>query len=73
MATKLIHDNKGVHGVVIKHHGETKEIYSKSVILSSGGFHANTEMRTRYLDTGGDRYAPEFGEGFQKLTILSEL
>ncbi len=106
MATKLIHDDKGVHGVVFKHNGETKEIYAKSVILASGGFHANTEMRTRYLGpkwdiakvrgsrfntgegiqmaleigavshgnwsgahaVGGDRYAPEYGEGFQKLS-----
>ncbi len=49
MATKLIHDDNGVHGVIFKHQGETKEIHAKAVILASGGFHANTEMRTRYL------------------------
>lgn len=48
-ATELIHDDNGVQGVVFKHNGETKGIHAKAVILASGGFHANTEMRTRYL------------------------
>ncbi|WP_138416342.1 FAD-dependent tricarballylate dehydrogenase TcuA [Aquibacillus sediminis] len=106
MATELIHDDDGVHGVVFKHRGTTKEVHAKAVILASGGFHANTEMRTRYLGpkwdlakvrgsrfntgdglkmaldigamphgnfsgahaVGGDMDAPEFVEGFQKLS-----
>ena len=48
-ATSLIADDAGVHGVVVKHQGKTKEIKSKSVVLAAGGFQANTEMRTRYL------------------------
>lgn len=49
MATELIHNDEGVHGVKIKHNGVTMEVHAKSVILASGGFHANAEMRTRYL------------------------
>lgn len=106
MATELIHDDEGVRGVIFKHKGKTTEIHAKAVILASGGFHANAEMRTRYLGpkwdlakargsrfntgdgiqmalrigamsygnwsgahaVGGDRYAPEYGEGSQKLS-----
>ena len=49
MATELIHDDDGVHGVIFKHNGKTTEVHAKAVILASGGFHANPEMRTRYL------------------------
>ncbi len=106
MATELIHDDDGVHGVILKHNGKTTEVHAKAVILASGGFHANPEMRTRYLgpkwdlahargsrfntgegiqmalnigamacgnwsgchSVGGDRYLPDFTEGFQKLS-----
>ncbi len=106
MATELIHDDDGVHGVVVNYKGKTTEVRAKSVILASGGFHANTEMRTQYLgpkwdlahargsrfntgegirmalnigaqshgnwsgahSVGGDRYLPDFSEGFQKLS-----
>ena len=106
MATELIHDDDGVHGVIFKHNGKTTEVHAKAVILASGGFHANPEMRTRYLgpkwdlahargsrfntgegiqmalnigalasgnwsgchSVGGDRYLPDFTEGFQKLS-----
>jgi len=106
MASELIHDDEGVHGVIFKHKGRTSEVRAKAVILASGGFHANPEMRTRYLgpkwdiahargsryntgegiqmalnigaiasgnwsgchSVGGDRYLPEFTEGFQRLS-----
>jgi tricarballylate dehydrogenase len=106
MATDLIHDDDGVHGVRFRLSGKTGLVRAKAVILASGGFHANTEMRTRYLGpkwdlakargsryntgdgiqmaldigampygnwsgahaVGGDRYLPEFMEGFQKLS-----
>lgn len=48
-ATELIHDDDGVDGLIFKHNGVTAEVHAKSVILASGGFHANQEMRTRYL------------------------
>ena len=34
--------------------GKTTRIPAKAVILASGGFEANTEMRTRYLGPGWD-------------------
>ena len=48
-ATALVADDAGVHGVVAKHKGRTKEIRAKAVVLAAGGFQANAEMRTRYL------------------------
>ena len=48
-AVSLIADDAGVHGVVAKHRGKTKQIRSKAVVLAAGGFQANAEMRTRYL------------------------
>jgi len=51
-AVDLIADDDGVHGVVVKHHGKTKKISSKSVVLAAGGFQANTEWRTRYMGPG---------------------
>ncbi|MCQ6279071.1 FAD-dependent tricarballylate dehydrogenase TcuA [Bacillus sp. EB600] len=70
MATELIHDDDGVHGVVFKHNGKRSEIHAKAVILASGGFHANTEMRTRYLGPKWDLARPRgsrfnTGEGIQ--------
>lgn len=53
-AEKLIHNDEGVHGVRLKLRGKTTEIKAKSVILASGGFQANSEMRTRYLGPGWD-------------------
>ncbi|WP_461610827.1 FAD-dependent tricarballylate dehydrogenase TcuA [Cytobacillus kochii] len=106
MVMELIHDDEGVHGVIFKHKGKTTEVSAKAVILASGGFHANQEMRTRYLgpkwdlahargsrfntgeginmalkigampygnwsgahSVGGDRYLPDYTEGFQRLS-----
>ena len=70
MATELIHDDEGVHGVIFKHKGKKTEVHAKSVILASGGFHANTEMRTRYLGPKWDLARPRgsrfnTGEGIQ--------
>ena len=48
-AVSLVADDAGVHGVVAKHQGKTKEIKAKAVVLAAGGFQANAEMRTRYL------------------------
>src|SRR5882757_10029185 len=50
----LIADDDGVHGVVAKVEGKTTRIPAKAVILASGGFEANAEMRTRYLGPGWD-------------------
>jgi tricarballylate dehydrogenase len=38
----------------VQHANKTTDIESKSVIIASGGFEANTEWRTRYLGPGWD-------------------
>src|SRR5687768_124950 len=51
-ALSLISDDDGVHGVVVKKSGKTREVRAKAVVLAAGGFQANTEWRTRYLGPG---------------------
>ncbi|HKV54974.1 MAG TPA: FAD-dependent tricarballylate dehydrogenase TcuA, partial [Candidatus Binataceae bacterium] len=51
---ELIHDDSGVHGVVVRKQGRTETIAAKCVVLASGGFEANAEWRTRYLGPGWD-------------------
>ena len=54
--TGLVQDGAGaVTGVRVRAGGSTEEIPAKAVILASGGFEANTEMRARYLGPGWDR------------------
>jgi tricarballylate dehydrogenase len=48
----LVVDDKGVHGVVVKHKGKTTEVKAKAAVLAAGGFQANAEWRTRYLGPG---------------------
>ena len=49
-AVKLLTDNKGaVNGVKILGKDGLKDICCRSVILATGGFSANVEMRTKYL------------------------
>jgi tricarballylate dehydrogenase len=51
-ALSLLADDEGVKGVCLRHEGRTAEVAAKSVVLATGGFQANTEMRTRYLGPG---------------------
>src|SRR5438552_11512405 len=51
-AVSLLADDAGVHGVMVKHQGKTKEFKSTAVVLAAGGFQANTELRTRYMGPG---------------------
>lgn len=51
---ELIRDDDGVHGVIAKIDGTTRELHAGSVVLACGGFEANAEMRTRYLGPGWD-------------------
>jgi tricarballylate dehydrogenase len=51
-ATALLADDGGVHGVVVRHHGKTRQLEAKAVVLAAGGFQANPEWRTRYLGPG---------------------
>jgi len=51
-ALSLITDGHAVTGVKVRHNGEVSELKTRSVVLASGGFQANAEMRTRYLGSG---------------------
>ena len=54
-ARELTLDSGRVSGVrATLRGGETLEIAAGAVVLASGGFEANTEMRTRYLGPGWD-------------------
>ena len=53
-AMSLIQDDDGVHGVVVRQDGRTRDERADAVILASGGFQANTEMRTKYLGPNWD-------------------
>jgi len=49
-ATRLVVDDRGaVTGVVVRTPGGTETTAARAVVLASGGFEANPEMRTRYL------------------------
>ena len=48
----LAFDGHAVTGVKVKSGGEVFDIEGKAVILASGGFESNPEMRTRYLGPG---------------------
>ncbi|MCK0100719.1 FAD-dependent tricarballylate dehydrogenase TcuA [Pseudohalocynthiibacter sp. F2068] len=51
-ALSLITDGHAVAGVKVRHKGEVSDLKAHSVVLASGGFQANTEMRARYLGPG---------------------
>jgi len=53
-ALRLITDDHGVHGVVVRRGGSTIEVRANAVVLASGGFEANAEWRARYLGPGWD-------------------
>ncbi len=53
-ALSLIADDDGVHGVRVREKGRSREIRARAVVLASGGFESNAEMRTRYLGPGWD-------------------
>jgi len=47
--TDLLYDGERVEGVVVRGNGKIGEIRARSVVLATGGFEANPEMRSRYL------------------------
>src|SRR5216683_3580022 len=50
---RLLQDQQGrVIGVTVQGRDGFADLHSKAVILASGGFEANAEMRTRYLGQG---------------------
>ena len=52
--TELLTRDGAITGVAAQAEGRRCEIRAPSVILASGGFHANTEWRARYLGPGWD-------------------
>jgi succinate dehydrogenase/fumarate reductase flavoprotein subunit len=49
-ATRLVVENGKVTGVVVEHDGASKKIVAKrGVVLASGGFPGNADMRARYF------------------------
>lgn len=57
-ATELIQENGSVTGIKAENSGKEITFHAnKGVILATGGFGANVEMR--------EKYNPEFGEGYQ--------
>ena len=50
--TGLLYDGHAVNGVAVKSGGEIYQVQGRSVILASGGFESNAEMRARYLGPG---------------------
>lgn len=51
-AISLLYDGHAVRGVKVRHEGEIKELRAKAVVMATGGFQANAELRTRYLGPG---------------------
>ena len=51
-ALEILTDGHAVTGVKVRHKGNIQSLKSKSVVIASGGFQANPEMRTRYLGPG---------------------
>jgi len=48
----LLDDRAAIRGIRVRTDAGYEEIATSSVVLASGGFEANTEMRTRYLGAG---------------------
>ncbi|MGX9134833.1 FAD-dependent tricarballylate dehydrogenase TcuA [Rummeliibacillus sp. JY-2-4R] len=53
-AIDLVTKNRTIEGVIVRSNGEERVIACNAVVLASGGFHANVEMRTKYLGPGWD-------------------
>ncbi len=53
-ALSLLHDDDGVHGVLVRQNGTTREERADGVVLASGGFQSDAAMRTQYLGPAWD-------------------
>ncbi len=53
--TGLLQGKSGIEGVRLISDRLEEEVQAKAVVLASGGFEANREMRTRYLGPGWDQ------------------
>ncbi|KAF7422643.1 hypothetical protein PC9H_010799 [Pleurotus ostreatus] len=54
-ATRLLTDNGGVVGVVVRRDGEDVQLHAPATILAAGGFEANREMRVEHLGGNWER------------------
>lgn len=50
----LVRDDDGVHGLRLRHAGRSETVAARTVVLASGGFEANSEMRAMYMGPGWD-------------------
>ena len=69
-ATDLLMDNGRVAGVTVERDGKTVEVKaSRGVLLASGGFSANEDMRRKYIPFGDQHYSllsdSNSGDGLQ--------
>lgn len=53
-ALDLLRDGRRVTGVRVRRNDTDGDVQAKAVVLASGGFEANSEMRTRYMGPGWD-------------------
>jgi tricarballylate dehydrogenase len=53
-AVALLQGDDGISGVRARRQGRLVDLRAKAVVLASGGFEANAEMRARYLGPGWD-------------------
>jgi tricarballylate dehydrogenase len=53
-ALSLLRDDDGVHGVLVRQDGTTREERADAVVLASGGFQADAAMRAQYLGPAWD-------------------
>ncbi len=51
-AISLLHDGHAVRGVKVRYKGQIRDLNAKAVVMATGGFQANAELRTRYLGPG---------------------
>lgn len=57
-AVRLVLDDRMIAGVDYVQGGHTHRVHAPSIILGSGGFHANAEWRARYLGPNWDLAKP---------------
>jgi succinate dehydrogenase/fumarate reductase flavoprotein subunit len=67
---KLICDQAGVSGVRFRHAGETKVALGRAVVLATGGFQGDPELKQRFIGGGADDIAVRsnprsVGDGFR--------